>query len=254
MKACALGSKSSAAMRVWNAAWLQCQEVRQHLEKMQRKGKSADKIQSRRSSAASPQEVGETEGGGSKRGDGESLPTFQLTSEKEQVKQPETEEAGAVNGANCVTADLKGVEEEDLSVQDALLAPQGAEKTMLEDGGHPSGFARSRGRLREHRSDADLSRADLAEGNADFPRQPLGRSLSEGSHGNFPLTPLNVRNKHCQLPPEVNLPADGSSSCKSPGAKEEEGHNGDVASNQLPQGSPIQLEPSAAQSKDCDVM
>lgn len=253
VKACALGSKSSAAMRVWNAAWLRCQEVRQHVEKMQKKGKSADKIQSRRSSAASPREVGETEGDGGEQAGGESL-TFQLTSGKEQVKEPETDEAAAVNVANCVTPDLRGAEREDSSVRDALPAPEGAEKTMLEDGGDHSGFARSRGRLREHRSVEDLSRAKSAEGNADSPRQPVGRSLSEGSHGNFPLTPLNVRNKHCQPPPEVNLLADGSRSCESLGAKEEEGHDGGVASHQLPPGSPIQLEPSAAQSNGCDVL
>lgn len=244
MKACALGSKSSAAMREWNAAWLQCQEVRQQLEEMQKKGRSSDKIQSQQSSAVSLQEEGQTEADGSKQGDGESLPTFQLTSGEEQIKQPETEEAGAINGANCVTPEVKGVEKEDLSVQDA---PIGAEKTVLEEQGHHCGLARSRGRVREHRSDEDLSRADLAEGNADCPRQPLGRSLSEGSHGNVPLTPLNVRNKHCQLPPEENR--------KSQGAKEEEeGHSGGLASDQLPPGSPIQPEPSAAQSNECDVL
>lgn len=252
MKACALGSKSSAAMRVWNAAWLQCQEVRQHLEKMQKKGKSEDKIQSRRSSAASSRDVGEKDGDGGEQADGESLPTFQLTSGKEPVKEPEMEEAGAINVANCVTPDLKGVETEDSSMQDSLPAPKGAEKTMLEDVGHHSGFARGRGRLREHRSDEDLSRVESADGNADFPRQPLGRSLSEGSHGNFPLTPLNVRNKHCQMLSEVNLPADGSR--KSQGANEEEGHNGGVASNELPPGSAILPEPSAAQSNGCDVL
>lgn len=252
MKACALGSKSSAAMRVWNAAWLQCQEVRQNLEKMQTKRKSAGKIQSRRSSAARVQEVGDTEGDGGEQADGESLPTFQLTSGKEQVKQPETEEAGAVNVANCVSPDLKGVETDHLSVQDSPPAPKGEAKMMLDDGGHHSGFARSQGRLREHRSNEDLSRVESADGNANFPRQPLGRSLSEGSHGNFPLTPLNVRNKHCQQPPEVNLPADGSS--KSQGASEEEGHNGAVAANPLPPGSPIQPEPSAPQSNGCDVL
>lgn len=253
VKACALGSQSTAAMRVWNEAWLQCQEVRQHLEKVQKKGKSADKIQSRRSSEASPQKVEEA-GDGSEQADGESLPTFQLTSRKEQVKQPETEDTDAVNVTNCATPDLKGAEKEDSSVQDALVAPKGAGKTMLEDGCHHFGFARSRGRLREHRSNEDLSWADSAEGNADFPRQPLGRSLSEGSHGNFPLTLLNVRNKHCELPPEVNLPADGSHSCKSHCAKEEEGQNDSIASHQLLPGSPIQPEPSAAQSNGCDVL
>lgn len=253
VKACALGLKSSAAMRVWNAAWLQCQEVRQHLEKMQKKGKSADKIQSRRSSAASPQAVEGGEGDGCERGDGESLPTLQMTSGKEQVQQPETEEAGTINGEKCITPDPKGVETDDLSVRDAPPAAKEEGKTMLVDGGHHSSFARRKGgRLREHRSDVDLSRADLAEGNGDLPRQPLGRSLSEGSHGNLPLTPLNVRNNTCQLLPEVNLLAVGS--CKSQGAKEEEEHGDSVASNQPPKGSPVQPEPSATQSNGCDVL
>lgn len=242
-------------MRVWNAAWLQCQEVRQHLEKMHKKGKCADKIQSRRSSAASHQEVGEVGEVGKADGlDGESPPTLQLTSEKEQVKQPETEETGAVNGANCITPDLKEGESQDSSVPDASPSPKGAEKTMLQDSSRHPGLAGNRGRLRDHRSDEDLSRASLAEGNADFPRQALGRSLSEGSDGNFPLTPLNVRNKQCQ-PLELNPPADGSRSSKSRGTAEEEGHNGGVAFKQLPTGSPIHLETSpAAQSNGCDVL
>lgn len=222
---------------------------------MQKKGKSADKTQSRRSSAASHQEAGEAEGGGGKRGDGESRLTLQLTSEKEQVKQPETEEAGAVNGENRGTHDLKGGETEDSSVQHALPAPKVAETTTVQDGSQRLGLAGSRGRLREHRSDEDLSRADSAEGNADFPRQPLGRSLSEGSHGSFPLTPLNVRNKHCQPPLELSLPADSSRGSKSEAAGEEEGDNGGVASKQLPTGSPIHPETSpAAQSNGCDVL
>lgn len=215
---------------------------------MQKKGKS------RRSSAASPQEVGKEEEDGCKRGDGESPPTLQLTSGKEQVQQPDTEDAGVLNGGNCKTPDLKCVEKEKMPGQDELLAAKEEEKTMIVDVGHRSGIARSPGRLREHHSDVDLRRADLVESRAELLRQPLGRSLSEGSRHNLPLTPLNVRNSTCQLLPEVNQPTDGSHSCKSQGAKEEEEQDHRVASNDPPKGSPVQSELSATQSIGCDVL
>uniref|UniRef100_A0AAZ1XFA3 Uncharacterized protein n=1 Tax=Oreochromis aureus TaxID=47969 RepID=A0AAZ1XFA3_OREAU len=61
-KACALGSGASAAMRVWNAAWAQCREVRQHLKEMQKKKKNIDKNQIQKTTAAkSPGEHGEME-------------------------------------------------------------------------------------------------------------------------------------------------------------------------------------------------
>uniref|UniRef100_A0A672ZH05 Quattro n=1 Tax=Sphaeramia orbicularis TaxID=375764 RepID=A0A672ZH05_9TELE len=44
-KACAVGSGVSGVMRVWNAAWVQCQEVKKRLEEMQKQKKCLDKKQ-----------------------------------------------------------------------------------------------------------------------------------------------------------------------------------------------------------------
>ncbi|KAG7229718.1 hypothetical protein INR49_012514 [Caranx melampygus] len=62
VKACAVGSGVSGVMKVWNATWVQCQEVRQRLEEMQKK-KAVDKNQIQQATAAKSQ----GEGGGMKK-------------------------------------------------------------------------------------------------------------------------------------------------------------------------------------------
>lgn len=270
VKACALGSRSAGAMRVWNAAWVQCQELRQRLEEMQKKRKCTDEIQSQQSAAANPQHTERTEKSGDQ-GDGESSPTQQLTPDKREVKHPETEQASTANPNHCSTPEPKASENEESRVQNVPQAPDKTEK-ITPTPTPPSGgcLPESKWRPREHRSDADLSRTDsVNKGDDDFPaRQPLGRSLSEGSHGSFPLTsafgfpPLNVRNKHCEsraLPLELNLKpvshgeslADGNHSCAPKSTRNEEATDGCVAS------SPAPTTPEAlitAENNGCDIL
>ncbi|XP_075952517.1 quattro [Anarhichas minor] len=85
-KACAVGSGASGVMRVWNAAWVQCQEVGQRLKEMQKKEKGVDKIQ--QITAANPQgEDGgmEEEEKRSEVGEDACSLTQQPTSQKETV-------------------------------------------------------------------------------------------------------------------------------------------------------------------------
>uniref|UniRef100_A0A667XN83 Quattro n=1 Tax=Myripristis murdjan TaxID=586833 RepID=A0A667XN83_9TELE len=53
-KACAVGSGALGWMKVWNAAWVQCQKVRQRLEERLKK-KSIDKNQNQQATAVAPQ-------------------------------------------------------------------------------------------------------------------------------------------------------------------------------------------------------
>ncbi|TMS19716.1 Pleckstrin homology domain-containing family G member 4B [Larimichthys crocea] len=191
-KACATGSGASGVMRVWNSVWVQCQEVRQLLEEMQKKAVDENQIQ-------------QTTAVNSKEGDGAMEKTEKknevgedessLTEQKEVVKISESE------GEN--TTDLTGikkVESEVLKLPEALVKN---EEIVFPQNGHCR--PETRWRPREHHSEADLRSADLIKGGNDFPlHQPLGRSLSEGSHVSshlasiFGFSPLNVRNKHCQ--------------------------------------------------------
>ncbi|XP_073323585.1 quattro [Pagrus major] len=202
-KACAVGSGASGVMRVWNAASVECQEVRPRLEEMQKK-KGVDKNQIQQTTAANSQ--GE-DGGMEKRekrsevGGGECLLTQQLTSQKEVVKISESEG----ESKDHLKHDLKGSEKEESQAKKLPEAPVKNEKmtpVFPQNGDcHPE----TKLRPREHHSEADLRSTDSVEGGGDVPsHQPLGRSLSEGSHVTPYLTstsgfsPLNVRHKHCQ--------------------------------------------------------
>lgn len=201
-KACAVGSGASGAMRVWNAAWLQCQQLRHHLEEMQKKKKYADK---KRTTAANTQGG---DGGLDRRrekGRGESSPSLQGISETK---------LGSTAAACCNHYFKEGGEKGEPGGQNLPHTPFPDGKTTSifpQNGSCPE----SKWRPREHHSEADLRSVDSAEVGEDFlVRQPLGRSLSEGSYAGFQLTstygftPLNVRNKHCQRrtqPLELNL-------------------------------------------------
>ncbi|XP_076610515.1 quattro isoform X1 [Chaetodon auriga] len=261
-KACAVGSGASGVMRVWNAAWGQCQEVRQHLEEMQKKKKGIDKSQIQQITAAKPQ--GE-DGGMEKKekrsevGEGECFLTQQLTSQKEAVKLSESE--GESTTAACfnhhLKPDMKRSEKEELQAQKLPEAPLKNEKTtpvFSQNGNyHPEG----KWRPREHHSEADLRSAESVEGGHDFPsHQPLGRSLSEGSSVSSNLmstsnfSSLNIRNKHCQsrtqppgqnLQPVQNLPIShneclqsGNLSCETKRDSNEEEGEGGTTSTQSP--------------------
>uniref|UniRef100_I3KTH1 Quattro n=1 Tax=Oreochromis niloticus TaxID=8128 RepID=I3KTH1_ORENI len=162
-KACALGSGASAAMRVWNAAWAQCREVRQHLKEMQKKKKNIDKNQIQKTTAAkSPGEHGEME----KEGKGS------VIAEPKELHLPEIPDK---NGENTSDFSLNTD-----SRQESKLRPrEHHSETDLRDVNSTKGSE------------------DFPS------HQPLSRSLSEGSHVcsylmSIPgFSPLNVSHKHC---------------------------------------------------------
>ncbi|XP_059184640.1 pleckstrin homology domain-containing family G member 4B-like [Centropristis striata] len=225
-KACAVGSGASGLLKVWNAAWVQCQEVRQRLqEKMQKKEQSVDKNQIQQTTAAKPpgedggkeKEEREREEKRSEVGEDESSLTLQPTSQKEVVNITESEGESAT--AACFNNHLKpglkvGEKEESQAEKSPEAAGQNEKMTLFSTQNidcHPD----TKQRPREHHSEADLRSTNSVEGGDDFPlHQPLGRSLSEGSCVRSYLTnisgfpPLNVRHKHCQSktqPLEQNL-------------------------------------------------
>lgn len=221
-KACAVGSGASGVMRVWNVAWVQCQEVRQRLEEMQKK-KGVDKNQIQQTTAANPQgEDGGMEKEEKRSEVGEGSPTQQLTSQEEVVLESEEESTTAVCFDHLLKPDSKGSEKVESRLQKLPEALVKNEKMTPVFPQNADCHQESKQRLREHHSEADLRSADSVERDDEFPfHQPLGRSLSEGSHVSSHLmslsgfSPLNVRHKHCQdrtqpleqnLQPVQNLP------------------------------------------------
>lgn len=280
-KACAVGSGASGVMRVWNAAWTQCQKVRQALEEMHKK-KGVDKNQIQQTTAANPQgEAGGTEKQEQRSevgGDECSLTQLQ-TSQKEVVSISESE--GESTGALCfnhhLKSDVKGSEKGESQVHKLPEAPVKNDKVtaVFPQNGvcHPD----TKWRPREHHSEADLRSADIELGE-DFPlHQPLCRSLSEGSHQGSHLTcipgfsPLNVRHKHCQsrtqpleqnLQPVQNLPVShneslrsGNLSCDSKTNGNEEEGEGCTANTQSPKDlSTPETLLTATENNGCNVL
>ncbi|XP_044205807.1 quattro [Thunnus albacares] len=207
VKACALRSGASGVISVWNAAWVQCQEVRQRIEGMQ-KNECLDKSQNQQTTVATTQgKAGGMEKKEDRRevGDAECSLTQQPISHKEVVTVSEsTSESTTVACFNHhLKLDLKGNEKGESKVLQLPEAPVkiGKITPTFPQKSHPE----TKLRPREHHSEADLRSRDSVEGGNDFPsHQPLGRSLSEGSHVTSHLTfasdfsPLNERHKHCQ--------------------------------------------------------
>lgn len=203
-KACAVGSGASGVMRVWNAAWVQCQEVRQHLEEMQKKKKKKgmDKNQIQSNIAVNPQE--EDEGAEkterrSEMGEDECSIIQQPTSLKEGVNMSDSE--GIITTADSINhylkSDLTGSGNGESQV---LQSPVKKEKMTPRSPKNSNCYAKTK-----HHSEADLRSVDSAEDGTHFQsHQRLGRSLSEGScvTSHFSVlscfSPLNVRHKHCQ--------------------------------------------------------
>uniref|UniRef100_A0A3B4XMD6 Quattro n=1 Tax=Seriola lalandi dorsalis TaxID=1841481 RepID=A0A3B4XMD6_SERLL len=224
VKACGVGSGASEVMKVWNATWVQCQEVRQCLEEMQKK-KNVDKNQIQQATAANSQ--GE-DGGMKKRrsevGEDESSLTQLPTSPKEVDNSSEnaSESITAACSNHHLKTDLRGCEKGEHHAQKLTDAKVQNEKTFPVFLQNVECHPKTKWRLREHHSEADLRGTDSTEVGDYFPlHKALGRSLSEGSCVSSHLTsisgfsPLNVRHKHCQnriqplgqnLQPVKNLP------------------------------------------------
>ncbi|XP_029358891.1 quattro [Echeneis naucrates] len=255
VKACGLGSGTSGVMNMWNATLVQCQEVKQSLEKIWGK-KRADKNQIQQTTAANSQ----GEHGGMKKerksevGEDEYSSTQLLTPPEEVVCSSE-------NAIERVTApctkqpDLKECqkgENQAQNIPDPTFKNQNIPVFSQNNDYHPG----NKCRLREHQSEADLRNTDTIEvARSDFPlHKALGRSLSEGSCVNSLLTtisafsPLNIRHKHCQsrmqplgqnLQPVQNLPIShnksspsGNLNCKSTGDSNEEEERNSTVSTQ----------------------
>lgn len=190
-KACAVGSGASGAMKVWNTAWAQCQQLRQHLDKMQKNKTISDKELIQQTPAANPQPE---DGGGEKTEKGSEAQQQNWHGEDVTICERE-------GGQRTISTNLHRYLQPDLTEN----APHATIQYAV--------FPQTNGRPREHHSEADLRTGDPPGENGGFPaRQHLGRSLSEGSHAGFQLPssflPLNVRNKHCQSrtqPLQLNL-------------------------------------------------
>lgn len=247
-----MGSGASGVMRLWNAAWVRCQELRQHLEEIQKMKKGIDKNQLQQSTPSNGQG---RDGGMEKEREGrvdETSLTPQLTSQIKEVKALEIEENTAATCLNhCFEPALKGSKNGESRVQNLLHASVKDKKMTFSQNSDRQ--QEGKWRPREHHSEADL-RCTVERGD-DFPvHQTLGRSLSEGSHVSCHLTsaygfpPLNVRNKHCHsgtqplklnLEPVQNLPVSqnkslpgGNLSCASKSDSNEEEGEGCTASTQ----------------------
>ncbi|KAK2862364.1 hypothetical protein Q5P01_001897 [Channa striata] len=223
-KACVVGSAPSWLMKAWNAAWVQCQEIRQRLEEMQKKKKGLDKYQIQQTTTAAPE--GKDGGMGKKEKTSEMGEVQQLTS-KELVDA--TESAGECATAACFNHQLKSDLKEESQAQGSLERLVDSQKTTpaISQNIHPA----TNWRPRQHHSEADLRTTDSVESQTDEfpPHKALGRSLSEGSYvsshlaGTSGFSPLNVRHKHCQnrtqplkLNPQLiqNLPVSHNNSLK----------------------------------------
>ncbi|KAK1901277.1 Puratrophin-1 [Dissostichus eleginoides] len=205
-KACAVGSGASGLMKVWNAALVQCQEVRQRLEERQKKENGVDKNQIQQTTAANPQEVYggvEKEEKRSELGEDECSLRPQPTFQKEVVNISKSE--GDSTTAACLNHDLK----QDLKYETKHMS-------------------------RAHHSEEDLRRTDSINEGEDLPlHQPLGRSLSEGS-----CTVQNLPISHNESLRSGNL------SCESKTDSNEEEGGGCSASTQSPKDLKTLLTPT----------
>uniref|UniRef100_A0A7N6FGR0 Quattro n=1 Tax=Anabas testudineus TaxID=64144 RepID=A0A7N6FGR0_ANATE len=230
-KACAVGSGASGVMRVWNAAWVQSQEVRQCLEQMHNKKKGVDKNQIQHSTTASPQEedgVMQTKEKRNEVGEDE-CSHEQATFPKEiaDASQSVRENGTAACFNHHLEPDLK--EESQVQAKPTKLVKNDQITPVFAQNSECN--PDTKWRPREHHSEADLRTTDSVGAGDEFPlHKALGRSLSEGSSVSSHLrsissfSPLNLRHKHFlsrtqpleqNLQPLPNLPIHNNSSLHS---------------------------------------
>nr|XP_057911156.1 uncharacterized protein KIAA1755 homolog isoform X2 [Doryrhamphus excisus] len=172
-KACSLRWGASGATSAWNAAWVGRREVRQRLEKVQKKKKTGrDKKQN--------QQTGEAGA---------------MTSQKVVADITESDNAAAAWFKNNLKVSLKGNEKREPPSLKFLPLTNGDSSISPRDG--KCGLDTKLG-TRGHQSEIDLRTTIPVHGDADIPVcQSLGRSLSEGSrvrtHVPFGFSPLNGR-------------------------------------------------------------
>ncbi|KAM6927948.1 quattro [Xenentodon cancila] len=197
---CAVGSAAPGIMRVWNAAWVQSQEVRQRLEEMQKK-KGVDKSQIQQTTAANPPgEHGEMEreGKSSEVGEAVSSLTQQHVSHTELFSPAEI--TGQSSKSPSFKDNLKGRKNQGLKM---LQFPEKSVKSptrTLISAQICDHNTETKWRPREHHSEADLRSASSTTEAKDLPlHQSLGRSLSDGScvKASSCASSLNTGHKHC---------------------------------------------------------
>ncbi|XP_029947989.1 quattro isoform X2 [Salarias fasciatus] len=195
-KVCSVGSGASGATRVWNAAWVQCQEVRHRLEEMQKK-RDVDKDQIQQAAAASSS----GESGGVERdrkrsevGEDESSQPLQTTLPQEAVNI-----TGSAKESVSVATPHQRLKTEftrsgDKEKKEPQLpeTPAESQKNMFWSKPYNNCHLEGMQKSREHYSEADLSSISSRKGSQDVPsHQPLGRSLSEGSYASTHLTSIS---------------------------------------------------------------
>ncbi|XP_030586304.1 quattro [Archocentrus centrarchus] len=190
-KACTVGSGASGAMRVWNAAWVQSQEVRQRLKEMQKKKKNIDKNQIQQTTAANP--PGDY-------GKMEKEEKRSVIAEAEQSLAPQL----STSAAYLNHRDFKESKDKDSKALQLPERPDKIGENILDFPQVSNCHQESKLRPREHHSETDLRNVSSTKGGEELPlHQPLSRSLSEGSHVSPHLTsspgfsPLSVSHKHC---------------------------------------------------------
>ncbi|XP_058487483.1 uncharacterized protein KIAA1755-like isoform X1 [Solea solea] len=201
VKAC--GSGASGVLKVWNAAWVQCQDVRQRLEEMQKQHR-VDMKQSQQITAADSQMkdgVAERE---ERDETGEDY--YPMAKQPTSPKRVSSSENVRENITPGFSHDLKS--DTDEYVKGESQVKKSPDSTATNENIVPvvpqncDVHPENTWRPREHYSEADLRRADPTEVCKGLQsHKGLGRSLSEGSCVRSHLmifSPLNVRHKHCQ--------------------------------------------------------
>lgn len=198
-KACAVGSGVSGVMRVWNAAWVQCQEVKKRLEEMQKQKKCLDKKQIQQTTSADYQ--GNAGGMENKREKSE-VGGDECSSARQHASNKDSADSSDCTKETTTGACLSHHLNPDLKESKALNSSETPGKTppvFPQNGAcHPE----THWRPREHHSEVDLRTVAYIEGERFPSHKALGRSLSEGSyvssHFSSGFSPLVVRHKHCQ--------------------------------------------------------
>ncbi|KAM3877939.1 quattro [Diretmus argenteus] len=217
-KACAVGSRASGVMRVWNAAWVQCQEVTKRLGE-RRKKKGVDKNQNLQTTAAAPQgNVGvlEREEERSEAGEAGCSLTQESPSSTEVLTISERAVEDSRDGGD---RECRNVTCSNLHFQPDLKGSEGGEAEALQLPERPVKDGKmspvlpqngdcgleTKWRPREHHSEVDLRRIDSVGEGEEFPwQQAHGRSHSEGSCVGARLTSisgaslLSARHNYCQ--------------------------------------------------------
>ncbi|XP_077386590.1 quattro isoform X2 [Festucalex cinctus] len=189
-KACTLRSGSSGALSVWNAAWVLCQEVRQRLEKMQKKKACRDKKQNQQTTAVSTAGV-------------------ENKTEMRETEMPLTQNSTSQMDVACIpesqhitAASVKANEKTE--PQALMVLTQTNEETPT-DPQNIHFHLHTKWNPRGHHSEVDLRRTVSVQGDADISRhRVLGRSLSEGSRITtctpfiIGVSPFNVKQPLCR--------------------------------------------------------